>query len=632
MPPSGGMRGAHGNSGDLTVRDARGTLRRLAKLYAPQRWRILVIAIAELVGVLASVAAPALIGVATNVIFTGVLGKMLGQGTTRAQAVAQLRAEGNDDLAAMVQTAAVTPGDGINFNLLLQVVAGIAGAYLLQALAHWASALLARRAVQDSAYRLRGMVYDHVDRLPVAYIDEQPRGDLISRMTNDIDNTMQSIQHSATQMIRSLLQLLGVIVMMMLLSVKLAFIALVLIPVGALVAGVIAKKAAPAFKAQWRATGDISSLVDDSFSGHEVIEAYGLARQQKDIFNKKNYELFTVSYRSQFLSGAIRPVMSVFSNMSFVVLAVVGGLEILAGAMTLGMVQAFITYSRQLSQPVESLAGQVNMVQSALASAERVYALLDAEPMPAQKQTRPYRGGDVEFNEVEFGYHPDQVVLDHLTFTVRSGETVAIVGKTGVGKTTLINLFMRFYDLRGGEIRIGGVNIADMSADDLRSRVAMVLQDTWLFEGTIRDNIRFGNPEASDDEVYGAARAVGVHRMIRSLPEGYDTIVGNASGAVSAGEKQLITIARAFLSHPEVLILDEATSSVDTRTEMQVQRAMQRLRVGRTSFVIAHRLSTIQDADRILVLAEGQLVESGTFTELLARGGVFADLYQAQFQ
>jgi ATP-binding cassette subfamily B protein len=481
---------------------------------------------------------------------------------------------------------------------------------------------------------LRDDVENKLNRLPLRYVDRQARGDLLSRVTNDIDNVAQSLQQTLSMALTSLLQMVGVVAVMFVISWLLALIALVTVPLSLLTVRLITSRSRRRFVAQWRHTGVLNAHVEETFTGHALVKAFGRQADVEARFDEENDALYDASFRAQFFSGTIQPAMMFLGNLNYVAIAVVGGLRVSSGALSLGDVQAFVQYSRQFSMPLTQLASMANVLQSGVASAERVFELLDApEEAPDVDEphaVRPPRGR-VEFDHVSFSYHPDKPLIHDLSLVAEPGRTVAIVGPTGAGKTTLVNLLMRFYELDGGQIRLDGRDIATMPRRELRSHMGMVLQDAWLFGGTIRENIAYGNLDATDDELLAAARATYVDRFVHSLPDGYDTVIDDEGSNVSAGERQLVTIARAFLADPTILILDEATSSVDTRTEVLIQRAMAALRSQRTSFVIAHRLSTIRDADTILVMDAGRIVEQGNHHELLARGGAYFTLYHSQF-
>jgi ATP-binding cassette subfamily B multidrug efflux pump len=528
----------------------------------------------------------------------------------------------------------VVPGQGLDVEALGGVLLLVLALYVTASLFSWLQGYLVNDVVQGTVYRMRGEVEDKIHRLPLGYFDRQPRGELLSRVTNDIGNVSQSLSQTMSQLLSSLLTVLSVVGMMVMISPTLAVIALVTIPVSMVVAGQVMKRSKPLFVEQWRRTGTLSAHVEEAFTGHELTKVFGRRADVEARFADENEALFTASFGAQFISGLVMPMMMFIGNVNYVAVAVVGGLRVATGTMSLGDVQAFIQYSRQFTQPLTQVASMANLLQSGVASAERVFELLDAEDEVAEDTTPVSLGarrGQVEFDEVSFRYVPDAPLITDLSLLADPGQTVAIVGPTGAGKTTLVNLILRFYDVDAGRITLDGVDIAQMRRADLRGEIGMVLQDTWLFEGTIRDNIAYGRPEATEAELLEAARAAFVDRFVHSLPEGYDTVVGEAGGTLSAGERQLITIARAFLADPALLILDEATSSVDTRTEFLLQHAMAALRTDRTSFVIAHRLSTIRDADLILVMESGRIVEQGTHDELLRGKGAYAALYNTQF-
>ena len=513
--------------------------------------------------------------------------------------------------------------------VLLTALAAYTGFFLLS----WLAGFLTNSIVQRSVYRMRKQVSEKVTRLPLKYFDNQPRGELLSRVTNDVDNISQSLQQTLSQIITNLFTLIGVLVMMFYVSWMLALVALVTIPVALGLTVVIGKRSQKLFATTWKATGELNGQIEEAYSGHDLVKVFGRRREVAEQFRRKNDELFDAAFGAQFISGIIMPVMFFVGNLNYVVIAVIGGLMVAGGTLSLGAVQAFIQYSRMFTQPITSLASMANLLQSGVASAERVFEVLDAEeetpdsdgvlPAPAR--------GRVDFEHVDFSYNPDKPLITDLSLVAEPGSTVAIVGPTGAGKTTLVNLVLRFYDLQGGRITLDGVDIASVPRRELRDQIGMVLQDTWLFGGTIRDNIAYGKDGATEAEILAAAKATYVDRFVHALPDGYETVINEEASNLSAGEKQLITIARAFLSEPTLLILDEATSSVDTRTELLVQRAMKKLRTDRTSFVIAHRLSTIRDADVILVMEDGAIVEQGNHEQLLAARGHYYRLYQAQF-
>ncbi|HWS58529.1 MAG TPA: ABC transporter ATP-binding protein, partial [Actinotalea sp.] len=528
----------------------------------------------------------------------------------------------------------VVPGQGVDLEALAAVLLTVLALYLGASLFSYLQGLLTTGLVQRTVYRLRQDVEEKLGRLPLAYFDTHARGDVLSRVTNDIDNLAMTMQQALSQLITAVLTLIGVLAMMFWISWELALIALVTIPLSAVVTMQIAKRSQPQFVAQWKRTGTLNAHIEEMFTGHALVKVFGQQQAAKDVFATENEALYDASFRAQFISGLIQPAMMFIANLTYVAIAVVGGLRVASGALTLGEVQAFIQYSRQFTQPIAQVASMMNLLQSGVASAERVFELLDAGEQsaePARPARVPDVRGRVAFEDVSFRYLPDTPLIEHLDLVAEPGQTVAIVGPTGAGKTTLVNLIMRFYEVDGGRITLDGVDTATMDREDLRSTVGMVLQDTWLFGGTIADNIAYGKVDATHDEVLAAARTTFVDRFVRHLPDGYDTVIDEEGSNVSAGEKQLLTIARAFLADPAILILDEATSSVDTRTEVLVQHAMAALRHGRTSFVIAHRLSTIRDADIILVMEHGSIVEQGTHDDLIAAGGPYAALYASQF-
>lgn len=585
------------------------------------------------VSVLLSVVGPKILGLATDFLLAGLISRTLPAGITRDQAIEQAEAAGETDFADMMRRLQFTPGEGIDFHSIGTILLVVLSLYVVAGLLQYLQGWVLNGAVQRSIYRMRQSVADKIERLPLSYFDRQPRGELLSRVTNDIDNVSQTLQQTLSQLLNSVLMLVGVLAMMVWISPTLALVALLSIPVGMVVVGMIGKRAQKLFAQNWKSTGELNAHIEEGFSGHALVKVFGRQKEVQAEFDRRNQELFEAGFGAQFISGLIMPIMFLVGNLNYVIIAVIGGLRVASGQMNIGDVQAFIQYSRQFTQPLTQVASMANLLQSGVASAERVFELLDADEMSEEQTgTSPILDGrDVTFEDVDFSYSKENPLIEGLSLHARAGQTVAIVGPTGAGKTTLVNLLMRFYDLDGGRITLGGVDTSTVPRGEVRRNVGMVLQDTWLFGGTIYDNIAYGRPDATREEVLDAARATFVERFVHSLPDGYETVIDEEGNNVSAGEKQLITIARAFLADPQLLILDEATSSVDTRTELLLQQAMGALRKGRTSFVIAHRLSTIRDADLILVMEDGSIVEQGTHAELLDARGAYYDLYQSQF-
>ncbi|UNK71218.1 ABC transporter ATP-binding protein [Microbacterium sp. H1-D42] len=620
-------------------------LRMLGLLKPSAIWFVLV-SIAGAIGVVLSVAAPKVLGEATNIVYEGFISNVLGKGiggspgfpagTSQEQVVEALRAAGQDEYANMVGAMAdFSVGGGVDFERLRWIIVAVMVIYIGSALLSWVQGYVINVIMVRTMWRLREDVEAKINRLPLSYFDKVQRGELISRVTNDIDNITQTMQQSLSGALTSVLTVIGVLVMMFSISWQLALVALVSLPLMGVIFGVIGPRSQKAFGIQWRKVGRLNARVEEAFSGHALVKVFGREQDALDSFQVENEELFQASFRAQFLSGIIMPAMTFVGNLTYVGIAVLGGLMVANGNLRLGDVQAFIQYSQQFSQPLSELGGMAAVVQSGTASAERVFDFLDAEEQEPDAEDAPTvtdGRGVIEFEHVAFSYSEDRPLIKDLSFQVEPGQTVAIVGPTGAGKTTLVNLIMRFYELDSGRILLDGQDISQMTRDDLRGRTGMVLQDPWLFGGTIRENIRYGNESASDEEIIAAAEATYVDRFVHSLPEGYETVLDEDASNVSAGERQLITIARAFVARPSILILDEATSAVDTRTELLLQHAMAALRQGRTSFVIAHRLSTIRDADLILVMEHGDIVEQGDHEELIAKQGAYWRLYQSQFE
>jgi ATP-binding cassette subfamily B protein len=609
--------------------------KRLMGRLRPERTRLILVIALAVISVTMSVLGPWLLGKATNIIFNGAVSAKLPAGISKDQLIAGLKAQGKDQLVSMLQGMDLNPGHGIDFSALTQILVAVIAIYVGAFLFGIIQARILNVSVQNTIFKLRRETEAKLHRLPLSYFDTIQRGELLSRVTNDIDNVSQSLQQTLSQVLVSLLTVIGVLVMMFTISPVLAIIALISIPASLVLTMLIAKRSQKLFVDQWAKTGQLNAHIEESFTGHALVKVFGRSKASEARFGELNQQLYKSSFGAQFVSGIIMPSMMFIGNLVYVGIAVIGGLFVASGTLSLGAIQSFIQYSRQFNQPLAQLGSMANLMQSGVASAERVFELLDAEEQsvdPAQAESPTARTGTLTFENVEFGYTPDKKLISDLNLSVKPGQTIAIVGPTGAGKTTLVNLILRFYELDGGRITLDGVDIAKMTRDDLRGRIGMVLQDTWLFKGTIRDNIAYGNPNATEEQIIEAAKATYVDRFVRTLPLGYDTILDDEASNVSAGEKQLLTIARAFLSRPTVLILDEATSSVDTRTEVLVQRAMAALREGRTSFVIAHRLSTIRDADLILVMEHGDIVEQGNHDELIKKSGAYAALYRSQFE
>jgi ATP-binding cassette subfamily B protein len=615
-------------------KDFAGTGRRLLRRLAPERLVIAVVLVAAVVSVTLSVIGPKLLGDATTLIFDGVVGQQIPAGTTQEQAVAALEAQGETDLARMLAAMDVVPGQGVDVAALGQLLTLVTVVYLLSSLFAWVQAYLMAGVTQRTVYGLRADVEQKINRLPLTYFDQHARGDLLSRVTNDIDNVSTTLQQVLTQLITALLTVVGVLVMMLVISPLLALVSLLAVPLSFVVTMAIARRSHPHFIAQWDWTGRLNGHVEEMYTGHDVVKVYGRQHEAIEEFDRLNEQMYSSSYQAQFVSGIIQPAMQFIGNLSYVAIAVIGGMRVATGQMPIGDVQAFIQYSRQFTMPITQVASIVNLMQSGVASAERVFEFLDADEQtadPLEPERLMAVRGRVAFDGVSFRYLPDTPLIDDLSLVVEPGEAVAIVGPTGAGKTTLVNLLMRFYEVDEGRITLDGVDTAAMTRDDVRRSFGMVLQDTWLFAGTIRDNIAYGREDATPAQVIAAAEAAHLDHVVRTFPDGYDTVLDDDASNLSAGEKQLVTIARAFLADAPILILDEATSSVDTRTEVLVQRAMARLRHGRTSFVIAHRLSTIRDADTILVMEAGRIVEQGDHDQLLAAGGAYHALHTSQF-
>ncbi|MFE3852749.1 ABC transporter ATP-binding protein [Streptomyces griseorubiginosus] len=609
--------------------------RRLLAQFKPERFTLYAMLACVVVSVGLNVVGPKILGQATDLVFAGIIGRQMPAGASKEEVLEGMRERGEGQVADMLRSTDFTPGEGIDFTAVGHVLLFAVGVFLIAGLLMAVATRLVNRTVNRTMFRMREDVQTKLSRLPLSYFDKRQRGEVLSRATNDIDNIGQTLQQSMGQLINSLLTIIGVLAMMFWVSWLLALVALVTVPLSFVVATRVGKRSQPHFVQQWRSTGKLNAHIEEMYTGHTLVKVFGRQDESAAQFAEQNEALYEAGFKAQFNSGVMQPLMMFVSNINYVLVAVVGGLRVASGALSIGDVQAFIQYSRQFSMPLTQVASMANLVQSGVASAERVFELLDAEEQEADPEVseKPEElRGRVALEHVSFRYDPEKPLIEDLSLKVEPGHTVAIVGPTGAGKTTLVNLLMRFYDVSGGRITLDGVDIARMTRDELRAGIGMVLQDTWLFGGTIAENIAYGaSREVTRGEIEEAARAAHADRFIRTLPDGYDTVIDDEGSGVSAGEKQLITIARAFLSDPVILVLDEATSSVDTRTEVLIQKAMAKLAHGRTSFVIAHRLSTIRDADTILVMENGSIVEQGTHTDLLEAGGAYARLYKAQF-
>ena len=621
-------------------KDLRGTVRRLLARLRPERVRLVIVLVFGVTSVALLVTGPKILGAATNVLFDGVVGKQLPAGLTKEQAVALLRAHGQGQLADMISGMNITPGTGVDITQLGRILALAALVYLLGAAFGWGQGFIMAGVTQRTMYGLRREVEEKLARLPLRYFDSHPHGDILSRVTNDIDNLSTTLQQGLNQLLTSVLTIIGVMGMMFWISPLLAAVSVITIPLALVVTILIARHSQVQFADQWDRTGTLNGLVEETHTGHALVQVFGRRGPTIDEFGRQNQQLYRASFRAQFLSGVIQPSMQFLANLNYVVIAVLGGYWVASGRISLGDITAFIQYSRQFTMPITQIASQMNMLQSGLASAERVFEFLDA-PEEAPERAPAAEGpgaawpsqveGRVTLEHVSFRYEPDNPLIEDFTLDAAPGQTIAIVGQTGAGKTTVVNLLMRFYEIDAGTITLDGTDYRDLTRDQVRRCFGMVLQDTWLFAGTIRDNIGYGKQDATAEEIVAAARAAYADHFIRTLPDGYDTLLDEDASNLSAGQKQLLTIARAFLASPPILILDEATSNVDTRTEILIQEAMSRLRQGRTSFVIAHRLSTIRNADTIIVMDAGHIVEQGNHADLLRRHGAYYSLYNSQF-
>ncbi len=610
-------------------RDFRGSALRLLRRLTPHRGPTAAVLAMAVAGIALSVIGPRVLGHATDLLFNGFIGRRLPTGITKAQAIAEARARGDDRFAELLSGMNVAPGQGIDFPAVGRTLLLAMALYIIAALLIWGQARLLNVIVQRTVMALRADVQAKISRLPLSYFDSRQRGELLSRVTNDVDNIATSVALTISQLLTAVLTVVAVLVMMLIISPLLTLITVALVPLSLLAIRAITRRSRTLFVAQWTNTGRLGAHIEETYSGFTVVKTFGHRKSANATFDRLNDEVYQSSFGAQFFSGLVSPATMIIGNLGYVAVAVVGGYQVATGQITLGSVQAFIQYVRQFNQPLTQLAGMYNTLQSGVASAERVFEFLDEpEESACAAADLPPGPGRVEFCDVSFGYRPDTPVIEDLSLIAEPGSTVAIVGPTGAGKTTLVNLLMRFYDPDSGAILIDGVDIATVSRRSLRSRFGMVLQDAWLYGGTIAENIAYGRPEATAEEIVAAARAARVDTFVRALPDGYETRISDDGSKISAGEKQLITIARAVLAQPQLLILDEATSSVDTRTELLVQQAMVELRRGRTSFIIAHRLSTIRDADLIVVMDRGRILEQGSHAELLDRRGAYWQMVQ----
>lgn len=598
--------GAHGFGRPVEkAKDFKGTLRRLVRYLRPHNRQMLIVFLMAILSTAANLVSPKIMGKAITVLFAGAMDKLKG-----------------------------VPGATIDFAYVGRILMLLAGLYIFSALFTYLQQIMMASVAQKTVYNLRRDVSAKLGRLPLKFFDSHTHGEILSRVTNDVDNVSSTLQQSIIQMLTSVVTLVGVVVMMVSISWQLTLFTLITLPLYMLVTSIVASRSQKYFAAQQRSLGELNGHVEEMYAGHRIIKAFGREQASVARFKEINDQLYGAAWRAQFISGIIMPLMNMVNNLGYVLISVVGGIYVTRQALELGDVQAFIQYARQFTQPILQTANIANVLQSTVASAERVFELLDeAEEVPDKQHPvlMEQPRGEVVFQGVRFGYNPEKPVISNMNIEVKAGQSIAIVGPTGAGKTTLVNLLMRFYEIDGGRITIDGHDIRDLPRSGLRSLFGMVLQDTWLFNGTIRDNIAYGRPDASEEEIVQAARAAHADHFIRTLPDGYDTVINEEASNISQGQKQLLTIARAVLADPAILILDEATSSVDTRTEVLIQAAMAQLMQGRTSFVIAHRLSTIRNADLILVMNEGSVIEQGTHEQLLAQGGFYADLYNSQF-
>lgn len=610
--PGGGFGGRHRHHGGHgfgkpaeKAKDFKGTMKRLIGYLKPYRFRLLAVLVTAVLSTVFAIVSPKLLGNATTILFEGMMMKMRG-----------------------------VPHAAVDFDAILQILLALGGLYVMSAAFSYMQQFIMAGVAQKTVYHLRKDLNEKLSRLPLRYYDSHTHGEVLSRVVNDVDNISNTLQQSLTQLITALVTLVGVVVMMLTISPLMTLIVILTLPLSFLVTAMIASRSQRYFMGQQRALGELNGHVEEMYTGHQIVKAFGREDRSISDFNRINGKLYDSGWKAQFISGIIMPLMTLINNIGYVLVCVVGGVLVTHRTIQIGDIQAFIQYARQFSQPITQTANIANIIQSTIASAERVFEILDEEeevPETTQPRVISSPKGEVQFHDVKFSYKQDVPLIENMNIDVKKGQTIAIVGPTGAGKTTLINLLMRFYEIDDGKITIDGVDLRDLRRGDLRSLFGMVLQDTWLFHGTIRENIAYGRKDATEDEIIQAAKAAHADHFIRTLPEGYDTMLNEEASNISQGQQQLLTIARAILADPAILILDEATSSVDTRTEVHIQTAMHELMKGRTSFVIAHRLSTIRGADRILVMNEGRVIEQGTHEELLAEGGFYTDLYNSQF-
>ncbi len=607
--PQGGGQVGHGPGGGNMMmmgqkaKDFKGTLKRLLTYLKPRRNRLISVFLAAIMSTIFMILGPKIMGNAITELFEGAYGKFQG-----------------------------IPGAAINFDKIGQILLLLAGLYALSSLFSYVQQYIMSSVAQDTVYDLREDVNKKLEKLPLKYFEGRPSGETLSRMTNDIDTIGSTLQQSLTQFITSIVTIVGIIIMMLSISPLLTLISIISLPLSIFAIRPILKRSQKHFADQQRKLGQLNGHIEEIYTGHQVVKAFGYEKKASAQFTEVNEELYKAGSKAQFISGIIMPVMFFIGNLSYVLISVVGGILVTQRSISIGDIQAFITYSKQFTQPITQTANIANIIQSTVAAAERVFELLDEEEEMKEQTTVNIKraNGAVSFEHVDFGYG-EEMLIEDMNIDVLPGQTVAIVGPTGAGKTTMINLLMRFYELNGGKITIDGLDTRNMSRNDLRKNFGMVLQDTWLFNGTIKENIAYGKNGATDEEIFAAARTAHADHFIRTLPDGYETILNEEASNISQGQKQLLTIARAVLADPPIMILDEATSSVDTRTEVFIQKAMNRLMEGRTSFVIAHRLSTIKDADLILVMEQGKVIEKGTHSDLLRENGFYAELYNSQF-